>query len=476
MRGAPVVLAQQAINVPEAGSVVVQFDGQCWSSPGDRIALAASNTPSWHVNDGTTAVKAYDSDIKIRPFSHSRVYPVSAGTHTFYAVGENYAETGGSGIASVYGCLVVKFFPASSGGALVSHEGITLVSQYLRDTTFVVAQRNITVGVSGNVLVRFDGICESTPGDRIALAASNTGNLIGNDGTTAVEAIDGDHDLTPFCHSRMYSIGPGSHDFYAIAENFVETDGDGIASIYASLTVEFFPAVPGAASVNHTGVSKTNVSVRGAPVAMDSVTITPTMVGTAVVRYEGICSSSPGDRIVLAASHDRDWDSSEGNVAVEAVNSDLDLNNFSHTRVYTIEPGSHTFYAVCENYVETDGSGIASNYASLSVEFFPGYVTGVEEKDKIPMTIGLEQNYPNPFNPVTTICFDITRTARVNLSIYDAAGRHVRALVDEHRSAGRYEETWNGQDEDGRMVASGVYFYRLKADEKTLTRKMVLLK
>jgi len=274
----------------------------------------------------------------------------------------------------------------------------------------------------------------------------------------------------------MYSVGPGSHDFYGVAENAVETDGDGIASIYASLTVEFFPSTEGAAFLQHTGVSETNIYVEGAPVTMGSLTINPTETGTAVVRYEGICMSSVGDRIILAASHDEDWDSDCGNVAVEAVSSDLNLNNFSHTRAYTVDPGSHTFYAVCENYVETDGNGIASNYASLSVEFFPGSIVGVGEKDVIPTVFSLEQNYPNPFNPLTTIRFNLAEPVRTSLKIYDVTGRLVRTLVDEHRGAGRYEEVWNGCNDGGHMVASGVYFYKLKAGEFEETKNMVLMK
>jgi hypothetical protein len=476
LRGAPVILALQTINVPEDGSVVVQFDGQCWSSPGDRIVLAASNTPTWHVNDGTTAVKAYDGDIVIHPFSHTRVYPVSAGIHTYFAVGENYTETGGSGIASVYGCLVIKFFPDSAGEPLVSHEGIVAVSEDVRGGSVVLGQRTINVATSGNALVRFDGICQSTPGDRIILAASNTTSWSSNDGNTSVEAIDEAHNLTPFSHSRMYSIGPGTHDFYAVAENIVEMDGNGIASVYASLTVEFFPSIPGAPSVTHTGVSETYIDVESSPVAMDSVTISPTTRGTAVVRYEGTCVSDVGDRIILAASHDRDWDTDAGHVAVEAITSDLDNNSFSHTRVYTINPGPRTFYAVCHNYVETDGDGIASNYASLSVEFFPEYVTGAEDKDNIPMAIELEQNYPNPFKPFTTIGFNLPEEAQVSVSIYDIEGKLVKSLVNETFSEGYNQTMWDGTDANGNSVASGVYFYRLRAGQQVLTKKMTLLK
>jgi hypothetical protein len=161
---------------------------------------------------------------------------------------------------------------------------------------------------------------------------------------------------------------------------------------------------------------------------------------------------------------------------MEAVSIDLDLNTFSHTRTYTISAGTRTFYAVCENYVETDGNGRASSYASLSVEFFPGYVTGVENKDKIPMAIELEQNYPNPFNPSTTIGFNLPEKAQVNVSIYDIEGKLVKTLVDETLSEGYQQITWDGTDAKGNSAASGVYFYCLTSESHVVTRKMVLIK
>jgi hypothetical protein len=85
-------------------------------------------------------------------------------------------------------------------------------------------------------------------------------------------------------------------------------------------------------------------------------------------------------------------------------------------------------------------------------------------------------NTPNPFNPSTTISFELARAGRVELEVFDAAGRRVKSLVDGTRSSGRYEVQWNGTDDGGRSVASGVYHYRLRADGVDESRSMVLLK
>ena len=88
----------------------------------------------------------------------------------------------------------------------------------------------------------------------------------------------------------------------------------------------------------------------------------------------------------------------------------------------------------------------------------------------------LAQNRPNPFNPTTTIRFVLPAREDVTLAIYDANGRLVRTLVNEVRGYGAHEVTWDGRDDGGVAMGSGVYFYRLRAGKLTESKKMVLLK
>lgn len=90
----------------------------------------------------------------------------------------------------------------------------------------------------------------------------------------------------------------------------------------------------------------------------------------------------------------------------------------------------------------------------------------------------LEQNVPNPFNPTTRITFSVPRVSLVNLRIYDVAGRRVRTLIEHARveaSAAR-EVEWDGRDDAGRAMPSGIYFYELRTERESVRRKMVLLK
>ncbi len=102
--------------------------------------------------------------------------------------------------------------------------------------------------------------------------------------------------------------------------------------------------------------------------------------------------------------------------------------------------------------------------------------TDVEDADQTPTASRLHNCFPNPFNPTTTIRFDIAQPAPTSLKIYDVAGHLVRVLVDEHLVAGRYEEAWDGRNDAGQKISSGVYFYKLTTAEYEQTKKMVLIR
>ncbi|MBC8366603.1 T9SS type A sorting domain-containing protein [bacterium] len=88
----------------------------------------------------------------------------------------------------------------------------------------------------------------------------------------------------------------------------------------------------------------------------------------------------------------------------------------------------------------------------------------------------LGQNLPNPFNPNTMIAFGMAKAGRVRVTIFDSSGRQVIVLLDEHRNVGEYELQWNGRDDSGRVISSGLYLYQLDVPGYTATRKMLMLK
>lgn len=111
----------------------------------------------------------------------------------------------------------------------------------------------------------------------------------------------------------------------------------------------------------------------------------------------------------------------------------------------------------------------------LNVAFPVNLATGIRDGMPSPAAI-LHQNHPNPFNPGTMIGFELRRAGRVRLDVHDARGARVRTLVEAFRPAGSHTVVWDGTDERGSRVASGVYFYRLTAHGAHETKKAVLLK
>ncbi|MFW5628129.1 MAG: choice-of-anchor J domain-containing protein, partial [Candidatus Cloacimonadaceae bacterium] len=88
----------------------------------------------------------------------------------------------------------------------------------------------------------------------------------------------------------------------------------------------------------------------------------------------------------------------------------------------------------------------------------------------------LKSNYPNPFNPETTIGFSVKENGPVSVSVYNVKGQLVRNLVNDVRAAGNHSVVWNGKDNNGRDVSSGVYYYKMNAGKYSSTKKMVLMK
>jgi len=108
-----------------------------------------------------------------------------------------------------------------------------------------------------------------------------------------------------------------------------------------------------------------------------------------------------------------------------------------------------------------------------------GILNGIENDDEIasiPESIELLQNYPNPFNPVTTIQYILPKNEHIVLEVYNIAGEKINTLINENQPQGSYDVKWDGRNSKGKLVSSGVYFYRIKSGKFIKSRKMVLLR
>jgi len=125
------------------------------------------------------------------------------------------------------------------------------------------------------------------------------------------------------------------------------------------------------------------------------------------------------------------------------------------------------------NINKTSGPVPAKTVPSFSSE---NWQLNPAAEELLPEEFVLEQNYPNPFNPSTTISYQLPAAKNVSLVIYDLTGRQVRELLNENKEAGSYTVRWDGRNQAGQTVASGLYIYQIQAAQFTQTRKMLFLK
>ena len=143
-----------------------------------------------------------------------------------------------------------------------------------------------------------------------------------------------------------------------------------------------------------------------------------------------------------------------------------------------LQRGKTYFWKVFAQFVTGD-SLWSSNVNGFYVS--PDAIDAVEEKTKTPEGFVLEQNYPNPFNPSTEIKYTVPSTGFVTLKIYDIQGRLIRVLYDGNQTAGSYSLRWDGKDESGQNVSSGIYVYKLsfknsQGQTTVISRKMGLVR
>ncbi len=197
------------------------------------------------------------------------------------------------------------------------------------------------------------------------------------------------------------------------------------------------------------------------------------------------------DGKIVAAGH------SEGNVyeylfAVARYNTNGSLDNTFGTNGVTTtvvggfgNSGDDKAFSVAiqtDGKIVTSGSSLYNNFYNLysfaAVRYTGSAITGVINLSGagMPQLFRLYQNYPNPFNPSTTIEYDLPKAENVKLIVYDILGREVATLVNADQNAGVYKIQWNGKDNDGAEVASGIYLYSIKAGNFRTVKKMIYLK
>jgi hypothetical protein len=144
--------------------------------------------------------------------------------------------------------------------------------------------------------------------------------------------------------------------------------------------------------------------------------------------------------------------------------------------VYSMQVATGTYAVTCSatGYQTVTHENVVIMENQTTIHNFIMTV-GINEEVLITRT-ALKGNYPNPFNPETTITFDTKGVQPVRIEIYNLKGQLIRTLVNEVKGNGHHTVVWNGRDEYGKAVASGIYQYRMQSGEYTANRRMLLLK
>jgi hypothetical protein len=164
-------------------------------------------------------------------------------------------------------------------------------------------------------------------------------------------------------------------------------------------------------------------------------------------------------------------DKNEASIRIQATAFPLTL------RAENLPAGGEYQYVIQEMAgAEVGKSYILEEGASIKITNRKTTLLKLSRISAVPTTFSLEQNYPNPFNPPTEILYSIPQNARVSLIIYNTLGQKVRTLVAAPQAAGSYVVSWDGRNDAGERIASGLFIYQLKAGDRVATKKMLMMK
>ncbi|MBN1348236.1 T9SS type A sorting domain-containing protein [candidate division KSB1 bacterium] len=162
-----------------------------------------------------------------------------------------------------------------------------------------------------------------------------------------------------------------------------------------------------------------------------------------------------------------------GNLLAKLNSTDLTLKFWDENTAQWIELESAAYDEDGQS-ISLEVETVATYYAVFRTESATTGIAGID--DNLPVVFEMGQNYPNPFNPTTTIAFQLNTTAQIRLTIFNMLGQEVRTLVNELKPAGTYAAIWDGMDNNGNMLPTGFYVYKLDAGNQSQIKRMLLMK
>jgi sugar lactone lactonase YvrE len=400
---------KDSVVVTNTGTVVLQIDSvrsdnaMYTVTPSGVTSIPASGTQKFYINFTPTSVG------------------VKTGNVLFYHNAANKKDTVTVNGTGVVGAFFTEDFTSASGTLLTA------------------------AGWTQSGTTTTNPIAITTPGLSIG---KYSGNGVGNAATLMATGQD--------VYQSFPSINQGSVYFSMMLRVDTAGTGDYFAALSPTSSQTNYYArlhVKNSGAGYTVGINKSNEVTGGAQYGTTVLTFKTTYL--VVVKYTFV------------------------GTAVDTTNDPISVYVFSST-IPTTEPGTpeiNAYVASSKNDAVNLGyvtlrQGTTGAAAGLVIDGFrigtswtTGVPTGVvEQKADIPQTFALQNNYPNPFNPSTTISYALPQASRVHVKIYSVLGQEVRTLVNTEQNANYYIVTWNGRDNYGNSVSSGVYFIRMVAE------------
>ena len=153
------------------------------------------------------------------------------------------------------------------------------------------------------------------------------------------------------------------------------------------------------------------------------------------------------------------------------------LFSLSHAEIleYMVESGVTQLDISWNVYTDDSFETVASSNGPWSLTIDGGWALSVDN-NTLPEVFALHNNYPNPFNPITNIRYDVPELSDVKIDIYNVAGSKIKTLVSKQHQPGRYKIQWNATNEQGAPVATGMYIYKIRANDFVSVKKLLLMK
>lgn len=232
----------------------------------------------------------------------------------------------------------------------------------------------------GNVIINMNGHVISDLGDRIVLAVNNTPNWGVNDGNTSVMTLDSTQNDNSFSFSRSFAVTAGTHTYYAIAHNYVNEEGSGIASIFGNFTAKFIPSAEGTVAFQGINMTWIDISVEQ---TLATHTLAAGEAGTVHLRLDGACYAYDGDTIQIGISNSDTWLDNNNNILIESKLPSYSQSPFSMSRSFEVDAGEHTFKAFTQRLDGGTGQGSGAYYASFIMEFVPNSSSSILKQEDV---------------------------------------------------------------------------------------------